>query len=287
MPEGRIVKGYIMPGLPHVMLPRDSASRLELRNACRVAGANVREARPDVLVIFSTQWVSVLGHLVQARPNPIGLHVDENWYDLGNLPYNFRTDLDLARKTIDLGTAAGLQVRSVDYEGFPVDTGTLVALDFLNPKNEIPVVCISCNIYSGRDEELKLGRAAADAVRALGRRAVMVASTGLSGHYFTREITDEEDRIVNDADDAANRRLLDLMASGKCIDAMDLVPEYAAATGADMQFKSYYWLMGAIGSGRIDGLDKVSDKVSDKVTGKVLGYGSIWGSGAAVVEFTV
>jgi 2-aminophenol/2-amino-5-chlorophenol 1,6-dioxygenase subunit alpha len=287
MPEGRIVKGYIMPGLPHVMLPRDSASRLELRNACRVAGANVREARPDVLVIFSTQWVSVLGHLVQARPNPMGLHVDENWYDLGNLPYNFRTDLDLARKTIDLGTAAGLQVRSVDYEGFPVDTGTLVALDFLNPKNEIPVVCISCNIYSGRDEELKLGRAAADAVRALGRRAVMVASTGLSGHYFTREITDEEDRIVNDADDAANRRLLDLMASGKCIDAMDLVPEYAAATGADMQFKSYYWLMGAIGSGRIDGLDKVSDKVSDKVTGKVLGYGSIWGSGAAVVEFTV
>jgi 2-aminophenol/2-amino-5-chlorophenol 1,6-dioxygenase alpha subunit len=281
MPEGQIVKGYIMPGLPHVMLPRNSASRLDLRNACCVAGANVREARPDVLVIFSTQWVSVLGHLVQARPNPTGLHVDENWYDLGDLPYDFRTDLDLARKTIDLGTAAGLQVRPVDYEGFPIDTGTLVALDFLNPKNEIPVVCISCNIYSGRDEELKLGRAAADAVRALGRRAVMVASTGLSGHYFTREITDDEDRIVNDADDVANRRLLDLMAAGKCIDAMDLVPEYAAATGADMQFKSYYWLMGAIGSGRVD------DKGLGKVSGKVLGYGSIWGSGAAVVEFTV
>jgi 2-aminophenol/2-amino-5-chlorophenol 1,6-dioxygenase subunit alpha len=281
MPEGQIVKGYIMPGLPHVMLPRDSASRLDLRNACRVAGANVREARPDVLVIFSTQWVSVLGHLVQARPNPTGLHVDENWYDLGDLPYDFRTDLDLARKTIDLGTAAGLQVRPVDYEGFPIDTGTLVALDFINPKNEIPVVCISCNIYSGRDEELKLGRAAADAVRALGRRAVMVASTGLSGHYFTREITDDEDRIVNEADDVANSRLLDLMAAGKCLDAMDLVPEYAAATGADMQFKSYYWLMGAIGSGRVD------DKVLGKVSGKVLGYGSIWGSGAAVVEFTV
>lgn len=277
MPEGRIVKGYIMPGLPHVMLPRDSASRLELRNACRVAAANVREARPDVLVIFSTQWVSVLGHLVQARPNPTGLHVDENWYDLGNLPYDFRTDLDLARRTIDLGIAAGLQVRAVDYEGFPVDTGTLVTLDFLNPKNEIPVVCISCNIYSGREEELKLGRAAADAIRALGRRAVIVASTGLSGHYFTREITDDEDRIVNEADDAANRKLLDLMAAGKCADAMDLVPEYATATGADMQFKSYYWLMGALGSGRVD----------DKVTGKVLGYGSIWGSGAAVVEFTV
>jgi 2-aminophenol/2-amino-5-chlorophenol 1,6-dioxygenase alpha subunit len=277
MPEGQIVKGYIMPGMPHVMLPTESASRLELRNACRVAGANAQEARPDVLVIFSTQWVSVLGHLVQARPNPTGLHVDENWYDLGNLPYDFRTDVELARRTIDLGTAAGLQVRPVDYEGFPVDTGTLVALNFLNPKNGIPVVCISCNIYSGRDEELKLGQAAADAVRALGRRAVVVASTGLSGHYFTREITDDEDRIVNEQDDVENRRLLDLMTAGKCIEAMDLVPEYATKAGADMQFKGYYWLMGAIGSGR----------VRSKVLGKVLGYGSIWGSGAAVVEFTV
>lgn len=272
MPEGQIVKGYIMPGMPHVMLPTESAARSELRNACRMAGANAREARPDVLIVFSTQWVSVLGHLVQARANPTGLHVDENWYDLGNLPYNFRTDLEVARRTIDLGTAAGLQVRPVDYEGFPVDTGTLVALNFLNPKSKISVVCISCNIYSGREEELKLGQAAADAVRALGRRAVVVASTGLSGHYFTREITDEEDRIVNQDDDAANRKLLDLMAAGKSVDAMDLVPEYAAKTGADMQFKSYYWLMGAIGA--------------DRVKGKVLGYGSIWGSGAAVVEFT-
>ena len=277
MPEGQIVKGYIMPGLPHVMLPAESASRRELRDACRVAGANTQEARPDVLVIFSTQWVSVLGHLIQARSNPTGLHVDENWYDLGNLPYDFRTDLELARRTIDLGTAAGLQVRPVDYEGFPVDTGTLVALNFLNPKNEIPVVCVSCNIYSGRDEELKLGQAAADAVRALGRRAVVVASTGLSGHYFTREITDDEDRIVTEQDDAENRKLLDLMTAGKIADAMDLVPEYAAKTGADMQFKSYYWLMGAIGSGR----------VNSKISGKVLGYGSIWGSGAAVVEFTI
>jgi 2-aminophenol/2-amino-5-chlorophenol 1,6-dioxygenase alpha subunit len=277
MPEGEIVKSYIMPGMPHVMLPRESTSRRELREACRMAGANVLEARPDVLVIFSTQWVSVLGHLIQARPNPTGLHVDENWYDLGNLPYDFRTDLEVARKTIDLGTAAGLQVRPVDYEGFPVDTGTLVALNFLNPKNEIPVVCISCNIYSGRDEELKLGQASADAVRALGRRAVMVASTGLSGHYFTREITDDEDRIVNDEDDVENRRMLDLIATGKCIDAMELAPAYAAKTGADMQFKSYYWLMGAIGAPR----------AKNKVKGGVLGYGSIWGSGAAVVEFTV
>jgi 2-aminophenol/2-amino-5-chlorophenol 1,6-dioxygenase subunit alpha len=272
MPDGQIVKGFIIPGLPHVMLPRDSSSRRELREACRAAGANALEARPDVLVIFSTQWISVLGHLVQARANPAGLHVDENWYDLGDLPYSFNTDLELARKMIEAGTAAGLQVRPVDYEGFPVDTGTIVALNFLNPKNEIPVVCVSCNIYAGRDEELKLGKAAAEAVRAFGRRAVIVASSGLSGHYFTREINGSEDRIASAEDDTENRKMLGLITAGRCAEAMDYVTEYAARTGADMQFKSYYWLMGAMGA--------------ERTKGAVLGYGSIWGSGAAVVEFT-
>src|SRR5260370_1999063 len=86
MPEGQIVKGYIMPGMPHVMLPTQSASRRELRDACRVAGANVKEARPHVLVIFSTQWVSVLGHLVQARAILHGLHGAETRNDTSIFP---------------------------------------------------------------------------------------------------------------------------------------------------------------------------------------------------------
>lgn len=273
MPDGRIVGGYIVPGLPHLVLPRDSTNRAELRNAFRTAGANAREARPDVLVIFSTQWISVLGHMVQARPNPKGMHVDENWYDLGDLPYDFRTDLELAARTVELGTAAGLQVRPVDYEGFPVDTGMLVTLDFFDPKKQLPVVGISCNIYAGRDEELKLGKAVGDAVRALGRRAVVIGCSGLSGHWFTHDIKDDEDRIVGEADDAENRRLLDLIAQGDCSAAMDAVPDYAAKTGADMQFKAFYWLLGALGS--------------QTAKGKLLGYGPIWGSGAAVVEFAV
>ncbi len=273
MPEGRIVGGYIVPGLPHLVLPRNSSSRAELRNAFRAAAQSARAARPDVLVIFSTQWISVLGHLIQTRPNPKGVHVDENWYDLGDLSYDFRTDIELANRTIELGTAAGLQVRPVDYDGFPVDTGMLVTLDFFDLKHELPVVGISCNIYSGRDEELKLGKAVGGAVRALGRRAAVIACTGLSGHWFTKDIRDSEDHIVGDVDDAENRRMLDLIAQGKCGAAMDAAPDYARKTGADMQFKAFYWLLGALGS--------------ESVKGKVLAYGPIWGSGAAVVEFAV
>jgi 2-aminophenol/2-amino-5-chlorophenol 1,6-dioxygenase alpha subunit len=272
MPSGRVVRGYLFPGMPHVLLPRDSKARAELRQACATAGAKAQEAKPDVLVLFSTQWISVLGHMAQARPNPKGLHVDENWYDLGDLPYNFRTDLDLTKRMIAHATEAGLQIRPIDFEGFPVDTGTIVALNFFNPSGEIPVVSVSCNIYADRAEELKLGRAAHDAIRGLGRTAVVIASTGMSGHYFTREITEDEDRIVADEDDAENRRMLELMKRGDLAPVMDAVPDYARKTGADMQFKGLYWLVGALGT--------------ERVHTTVLAYGSIWGSGAAVVEFT-
>ncbi len=272
MPEGRVVGGFIVPGQPHLVLPRNSTSRAELRNAFRAAAADARALRPDVLVIFSTQWISVLGHMVLTRPNPKGVHVDENWYDLGDLPYDFRTDLELAGRTIELGNAAGLQVRPVDFEGFPVDTGMLVTLDFFDPKHELPVVGISCNIYAGREEEQKLGQAVGDAVRGLGRRAAVIACSGLSGHWFTKDIKDGEDRIVGEVDDAENRRMLDLIAQGKVAAAIDAAPEYARKTGADMQFKAFYWLLGALGS--------------ETAKGKVLGYGPIWGSGAAVVELT-
>jgi 2-aminophenol/2-amino-5-chlorophenol 1,6-dioxygenase alpha subunit len=272
MADGAAIKGFLFPGMPHIYLPRESRARAELRKACAAAATSALQTRPDLIVIFSTQWISVLGHMAQARPNPKGLHVDENWYDLGELPYDFRVDLEVTNRMIEHATAAGLQIRPIDFEGFPVDTGTVVALNFFNPDGKIPVVSVSCNIYSGRDEEMKLGKAAHDAIRDLGRRAVVINSSGLSGHYFTTEITDEQDRIVSGDDDAENRRFLDLMKKGDLDAVMDAIPDYARKTGADMQLKGFYWMAGVLGTSR--------------VTTKVHGYGSIWGSGAAVVEFT-
>ena len=48
-------------------------------------------------------------------------------------------------------------------------------------------------------------------------------------------------------------------------------PEFARSAGADMMFKGFSWLLGTIGR-------------SD-VRGRVLGYGPLWGTGAAVVEW--
>lgn len=271
MSEGTIIGAYIVPGLPHLTSDRPSETWEQLRRGLRQAGEHIKTLRPDVLVIYSTQWISVLGHLFQADPNPKGLHVDDNWYEYGDFPFNLRCDVDLSSKAAKIGRSLGLATNTVNYKGFPIDTGTLVALRFLNSDSSIPLSVVSCNIYAGQEDSLKLGKAIHQTIVESGKRVVVVAVTGLSGRFFTKEINPQEDRIAKEEDDVWNRRILKLIEQGKNSDVLAISGEYAQAAGPDMGFKAFAWLMGAVGT--------------QSWTGKVLAYGPVWGSGAAVVEY--
>ena len=178
MSEGTIIGAYIVPGLPHLTSDRPSESWEQLRRGLRQAGEHIKTLRPDALVIYSTQWISVLGHLFQADPNPKGLHVDDNWYEYGDFPFNLRSDVDLSSNAAKIARSLGLATNTVNYKGFPIDTGTLVALRFLNADSSIPLAVVSCNIYAGQEDSLKLGKAMHQAIVESGKRVVVVAVTG-------------------------------------------------------------------------------------------------------------
>jgi 2-aminophenol/2-amino-5-chlorophenol 1,6-dioxygenase alpha subunit len=271
MSTGTIQRAYLVPGLPHLVSDITVESWELLRRALRQAGERVKASQPDVLALYSTQWISVLGHSFQTNPNPKGLHVDENWYELGDFPFDLRVDAALGARAAEIASSLGLATKTVNYEGFPLDTGTLVALRFLNPESTIPVSIVSCNIYAGQEDSLTLGRAMRQAIEESGRRAVVVAVTALSARFFTEEIDPRTDRISRAEDDAWNRRVLDLIAQGKNAEVLTLSSEYAQAAVADMGFKAFAWLMGVLGT--------------PATPGNVLAYGPIWGTGAAVVEY--
>ena len=46
----------------------------------------------DVILYFSTSWISVLGYMFQADPNP-KWNVDPNWHDLGTMHYDMKVML--------------------------------------------------------------------------------------------------------------------------------------------------------------------------------------------------
>src|SRR5262245_10691142 len=139
MPQGTIQRAYLVPGLPHLVSNQAVESWEALRRALRQAGERIKASQPDVLVLYSTQWISVLGHSFQTNPNPKGLHVDENWYEMGDFPFNLRVDTALGTRAAEIASSFGLATKTVNYRGCTLDTGTLVALHFLDPYDAVPV----------------------------------------------------------------------------------------------------------------------------------------------------
>ena len=274
MPNGKILKGYVVPGQPHPLLAPDANPGYRaLRNALEEVGRRARASGADLLMLYSTGWPSVIGHQIQALEYPEWVHVDQEWHELGSVAYRFHMDVDFAHAYQQAATARGLHARTVDYHGFPLDTGTITALKLINPDNAIKACVVSCNMYADRAETLVLGKAAADAAKATGRRVVPIAVTALSNRYHTDHVDFEDDRIQSHKDDDWNRKLLQFLGEGRLEDVSQLAREFARQANGDSKLKALWWLAALMGQ-------------SNDYAGEVLAYRPVYGTGAAVVELT-
>ena len=179
--EPEIVMGLYVPPHPHPLLaPEQNEGWGRLREAYDTCRQRIEESDADLILIYSTTWPSIIGHQIQAQPNPVFTHVDADFHFLGSMPYEFRMDSEYAESFKDACEERGLQARTVSYDGFPIDTGSIVALKLLNPDNKIPACIVSSNVYSNRAEQIVLGKAARDAVAKLGKKVVVVVVASLS-----------------------------------------------------------------------------------------------------------
>ena len=268
---GGAVAGYIVPGLPQPLLvPERSPGWQALRRAFESVRAEIAALDADLLLLYSTQWLSVIGHQIQAHPTPEWVHVDPEWHELGAIPYRFRMDSAFAAAYEKSARERGLHARTVAYHGFPIDTGTVVALKLLDPENRLPACVVSCNMYADRAETIVLGKAAAAALRTSGRRAVCIAVTALSNRLFTEDIDPKKDRISSLKDDEWNRKLLEILGEGRIEDVSQLARQFSSQAHADQKLKAIWWLASALGQ-------------NNNYKGHVFEYRPLWGTGGAVV----
>lgn len=266
-----LILGLVVPGRPHPLLaPQLNPGWSRLRAAFDVAAQRVRDSGADLIVVFSTQWVSVIGHQVQADPNPQWTQVDQDFFELGTMRYSLRIDAEMAHRSVEAMRARGLHARTVAYRGFPIDTGSVVALSLLDPERRIPAIIVSCNMYSDRNECLVLGKAVADAVAAAGRKAVAVSVTALSNRMHTGWINAADDRIASSKDDEWNRKLLEVLGEGRLEDTSQLQRDFARQAHGDSKGKGFWWLSATMGQ-------------HNRYRGEVLAYEALWGTGGAVV----
>lgn len=272
-PRDALPLGLIVPGMPQPFL---CASKNPGWQRIADAFARVRNQLDalefDVLLLYSTQWISVIGHQIQAHPRPRWVHVDPEFHELGSIPYTFEMDADFAQAYERAAKARGLHARTVAYEGFPIDTGSIAALKLLNPDNRRKACIVSCNMYADRAETVVLGKAALDALRVTGKRAVAVAVTALSNRMWTGPVHPLEDRISSLKDDEWNRKILEMLEQGRLEDVSQLARQFTKEANADQKFKAVWWLSSLMGS-------------HNGFHCNIEAYEPIMGTGAAVVSF--
>lgn len=272
--SGLLQKAYLVPGQPHILLGADrNAGWASLKASYEAVGREIERSGAELILLYSTQWFSVIGHLFQTDPNPKWTLVDQNWYELGEIPYSFRVDPEFGTLYAGICKDLGMQTATVAYHGFPIDTGTVVALKLLTPNNAIPASMVSCNIYAERDETRALGRAARTAVERYGKKTIVVIVTNLSNRFEVGEIDMAHDKISSSKDDEWNRKILEMLGEGRLEDVAQVAREFGREANANMGFKAIWWLAALAGE-------------NNKYDGKVWDYQPVWGTGNAIVELT-
>lgn len=265
-----VVGAYLVSGSPLLALAREAPQQQPLLDAYARVAREIELLEPDTIVVYSTRWFAVLDQLWQGRARVTGLHVDENWHELGELRYDMITDVSLARACVRAAGRAGVASKLVDYAGFPIDSGTLVAQTLANPDGRFPTLVVANNLYHDAARTRALGEIVAAQANAQGKRIVVLAVGELSGSTYRDARDLSTDAIASATDDDWNRRVLALIEARDLDELQRVWPDYVAQAKVDMGFKHFAFALGALG-GRLGDV-------------KVHGYGAQYGGGAAVVR---
>ena len=274
MSSGELIDSFVVPVHPHTVLaPEKNEGWGKLRDAYDEAAKRIEDSGADLLIIYSTTWPSVIGHQIQADPNPQWVMVDHDFHDLGSINYSFNIDAEFANEWNQANKQRGLQSRTVAYKGFPIDVGSVVALTLLNPENKIPAVIVSSNVYSNRSETTVLAKACLEVIKRTGRKAVAVTAMSLSNRMFTENIEPKDDRIHSLKDDEWNRKILEFLSEGRLEDVSQLSRTIHRQIRVQkvVTFKPMWWLSAMNGN-------------RNNLTGEVLAYEALHGAGGAVIH---
>ena len=274
--DSQILFGLYVPPHPQPLLSPDAnAGYANLRAAFETCRKRIEESEADLIIVYSTTWPSVVGHQIQALKESIWTHVDDDFHYLGSMPYNFQIDSEFSHEYCSAAEKRGLHARTVEYEGFPIDTGSVVALSLLNPDNRIPACIVSSNMYANRSETIVLGKAANDALVSQGKKAVVVVVSSLSNRMFTEHIDPSEDRIHSSIDNEWNEKILEFFADGRLEDLSQLSREIHGQIRVQkvVAYKPAWWLAASMGQ-------------HNNYDGEVLAYEALHGSGGAVIQLT-
>ncbi len=287
---GKIVAGFLAPHPPHLVYgenPPQNRVKSQggwegLRWAYEKCRESISRLKPDVILVHSPHWTTIVGHHFAAVPSLKGRSVDPIFPHLFQYDFSMKVDTELAQLCAEEGRREGLLTKLMTNPDFRVDYGTIVSLHMLNPKWDIPVLPISANnspYFSGwekgQEQMEKLGRATARAIAKSGRRAVLAASNTLSHLHFSEEPQPPEDmsreHIQTMAQYQWDMRIIELLRNGDMAGLKKVLPQFINEAFAEVRSGALMWMLSALGY--------------PDTKAKLHGYGTVIGTGNAVMEW--
>ena len=234
---GEIVGAGLISHAPTIMF--DEPTRRELNEGKEISlvpGLHrlreeiLDELRPDTIVILDTHWFTTVEHVVSAHERREGrMTSSELPRGMRQVPYDYPGDPELARLIEKHGNELGTPVHANDDPYLPVYYATVNLVHYLHRGERVVSVSI---VQTGEDDDfLTLGRAIGDAVAASDRRAVLLASGGMS-HTFhpLRQLPEHEasdpSHIVTPEAREADEQRLEWMQAGDHARVIDEMPAY-------------------------------------------------------------
>ena len=81
MSNGEIVLGLLVPAHPHPLLcPEKNPGWARLREAYEQARLIIEESEAEIILVYSTLWISIIGHQFQGLKDPESTHVDHDFH---------------------------------------------------------------------------------------------------------------------------------------------------------------------------------------------------------------
>lgn len=267
MAKGEIVVGICAAHSPRIAFEEKAGAVWHpLIAAMHRAAATLEERKPEVVVLVSAHWVTSFNIYVESSARHKGVLTAMECPDLLRaIPYDFPGDPELAGAIVERGKAAGLPIIATDEPSYVEDYGTIVCLQYLTPKWNVPVVSLPVCLMSSLDESMQLGAAIREAVEQTGRRAAVVSSSA-----FAHNLVRGPERWPTPEEKAVDDHLIELMTQGRLSTARALLPTFALQAHYEMGGRTVATLLGALGDGW---------------KGDFYGYGPSSGSGNPVIIF--
>ena len=292
MNKGEIIAGFLAPHPPHLVYgdnpeqnePKSEGGWEPLRWAYERARASLEELKPDVLLVHSPHWVTEQGHHFLGVNRLSGKSVDPIFPNLFRYSFELNVDIELAEACCKEAQDLGLTSKMMCNPKFRVDYGTITTLHMIRPQWDIPVVGISANnspyylrLDEGLEEMDRLGKATRTAIEKTGRRAVLLASNTLCHFHFREEPEIPEDMTREHPQTYEgykwDMRMIDLLRRGKVDEFFELLPQFIEEAFAEVKSGAFTWMFSAMDY--------------PQIPGELHGYGTVIGTGNAVMEWNL